>query len=516
MKELIKYILEKIKPLWEKENIIYYRDGLNHRESISFHSIFKKAMELSKVINGSTSSSKKLKVALYARNSIEWIISFFGIIISNNTLVIIPASLELEKVERELTISGTSVLITDVDKSKIKHYKTFIRKVISTDEIGLYSGKKEGSPIYPFYRELVTNSFFGKSGDDIIIYSPNWLTEVKISFSEILVLLTELKERKRIFKEDNYYIVNIEFSYNYILGMLLPLICGTKVVIPTYIYPMYRSGIKYSLYHFLLTYKPSTVILTADQFTILFNEVTIFYEKKISLREIIKAISLIKSYKSILILKSLIIKVRLIDIFQGLEKLIILNSSLAFHIEKFLQKVKFPYTVTYGTVETCGIATYTNPKSFKIESVGRSIIGNIRIINDRIYHVNTSKKSGYELEDLKDIGHKDEDENIYFVCRNSKYSMQSLKITETLRRIPLISDCALCNPIEKDEKNPYLLVNVNWEYAELKGLKEEFEVRNVLKSLISKAPLKISKIIILRDQLKRDPNGNISLVNVQL
>jgi long-subunit acyl-CoA synthetase (AMP-forming) len=68
-----------------------------------------------------------------------------------------------------------------------------------------------------------------------------------------------------------------------------------------------------------------------------------------------------------------------------------INSSLGLYMEKLLKEIKFPYTVTYGTIETCGIATYSHPNEHKIESVGKPIINGLIEKDNIIYYQNGSE-----------------------------------------------------------------------------------------------------------------------------
>src|SRR4030043_462105 len=141
-------------------------------------------------------------------------------------------------------------------------------------------------------------------------------------------------------------------------------------------------------------------------------------------------------------------------------------------MEKLLKEIKFPYTVTYGTIETCGIATYSHPNEYKIESVGKPIINGLIEKDNIIYYQNRDN-----IESLNDFGTKDKDGNLYFIARTSDYNAQSRKIAEILRDVPFIEDCILYKVPTLNIKNPCLLVNIDYEKAEKAKITEKKKLK---------------------------------------
>ena len=489
MEQLLKYLILTIRVFWDEVAVI------QNNTAIKYIDIFKEAYELSNAFK--REKSKKLKIAICANNSIEWIISFLAIILSNNTLVIISPSLGYKKISHILAVTGTNILISD-------SYFNFNGIIYNTKKIRSKSVKN--IKLFKVFRELINSLYFPKIGDDIIIYTPNKLKEVKISYIEILILLRELKT-KEIFKSESSYLAYPEFSYNYVLGMLLPLVSNTKIIIPNDIDQISMYGYPYNLHSYIEKFKFSTLIITADQFHRLFFGSVYKYSKKYTLKERFKAFLSIRF--KLYSIEKLIIKNRLQKLFPNLEKLIILNSSLGFNIEKLLKKINFPYTVTYGTIETCGIATYSHPFEHKIESVGKEIINNIIVENNIIFHL--LHWPNWKNKSLNDVGIKDRDGNIYFLCRTSEYSSQSKKIEDILSYIPFISEYII-RKSEVSGELPYLLVNVDFDQAESKGITSNKEIYNIIDSYIKKLSLPISKIIIWKSKFPRDTYGRI--VNV--
>jgi len=491
MEELLRYIVIAIKSFWNDIAIIH------DTKSIKYIDLFRNVIELSKSFNTPWiyrhvhCEDKKLRIALYANNSIEWITVFLATILSNNTLIIISPLTEIE--EALHCLLSADILITDrnQDNGRKELNRLFLGVILDIESI-IEPLSTKSIHINEVLRHSIRNATFGGKGDNVIIYTPNVLKEVKISFNKILVLLRELKN-KEIFESKTEYPAYPQFSYNYILGMLLPLISNTIIIIPNRIAPF--TEINYNFHFYVQSHKMPIIILSAHQFMQLYKEIT---EDHITFKEKLKVVISIRSYKSLFVIKELVINNRLHRIFPDIKKLIILNSSLPLHIEKILKKIKFPYTVTYGTVETCGIATYSHPSEHKIESVGKEIIG-IYIIDNVIHYLTDS---------LNDLGIKDKDGNIYFISRTNNYTIQSRRIEDILKNIPFIKECIIRKSL-KDKEEPYLLVRIDFEQAERMKISDEEEIKNIINSFIEKLDIPVSRILIWNKQFKYDHNDNI-------
>jgi hypothetical protein len=448
---LLKYLILAIKPFWN--NVAAIQDGI----SIKYSELFRQAIKLSSEF--SKLRREKKIIALCANNSVEWIIAFLSIIISNNTLVLISPRTEIELILHNLVASEVDIIITDSKNVKLhKILKDFVTKfkkgIIYTENIKIKDYKT--LPVHEALITMFRNFEFGKDGNDIIIYTPNRQQEIKLPHDDMLYLLMELKN-KEIFKSNTDYLAYAEFTYNYVLGLLVPLSSGSRIIITNYSKPLFDdtnlelNDITYNFNHCIQKRSISTVILYANQFNQILKSIK---EQSLTFKEFIIILLSVRSYKSLIMIKKLIIKKRLKTLLPNLEKMIILNSSLSLDTEKLLKKIKFPYSITYGTVETYGIATYSHPDEFKIESVGRDICG-ILLFKDGVLH---HKWKG----SLKDCGIKDCNGDIYFMFRDSSYGLQSKRVEEILKQIPFISECIL-KKSSKPKDHPYLIVTIDYE-----------------------------------------------------
>jgi hypothetical protein len=505
MKKLVKYLIINIRNFWndiaavQEEKSIKYNDLIKSATMLS--------IELNNYDNYTNTNFEKNNIAICASNSIEWIIAFLGSIFNNSTIILIPSLQSHSRISHILSVSNCNILITDLKDEEIKSLK-FRGIVIPTKYLRSYNTEqtlipkevKDKISIRQIYRMIIKNFQMKRIGPDIIIYSPNDLKKIKISFSEILILLKELKN-KEIFESKTEYLSYPTFTYNYVIGLLLPLISNTRIIINSSIISHYN--IQYNIEK----YKPPVIILNAYRFLQLyFNFVKSEpFKTKEYLRSLWKFLYYFPfTQKNIPSINNLIIKERLSILFPNIEKLIILNSSIGLYMEKLLKKINFPYTVTYGTVETCGIATYSDPSNFKLESVGKSITGNVTVIDNIIILHRILIKFNTPLDiSLDDLGIKDKDGNIYFICRTSDYNTQSKRIEEVLRHIPFISECVLYKSLIPNE-NPYLLINIDYDQVENAELTDSREVLDIINNFIKKLSIPISKVIIWKSEFPRD------------
>src|SRR4030042_2036315 len=261
METLIKYLLDIIKNILDKVAII------QDEESIKYNSLLHKSVELSKIFNKLRRDNKKIKIAICANNSIEWIISFLSILFSGNIPVLISPSLGLAKIVYILIKSSTSILITDIVDSKLIEKFRGTIMYIHSDNFKIKSTKS--IILEEVYEEILSNLISTNDGKKrkLLIYTPNRLKGVKISYKNIYILLKELNDRK-IFKQNQFYLAYPEFTYNYVLGLLLPLISGTKIIILSF-YHNFENV--HSIQYNSIKYKPSTIILNANQFNKLYD-----------------------------------------------------------------------------------------------------------------------------------------------------------------------------------------------------------------------------------------------------
>ena len=363
-------------------------------------------------------SLNKINIALIANNSIEWIITFLAIIISKHHLVLISPKCSLSKIYHALQAYNVKILITDIPNLNLDKVTT-VRSIYIISEI-----KFDSSSITIYKIHDISSA---KDDNGISVVTPREIKSVFISYDEIIDTLNILEEKK-IFEKCESYVCNQEFTYNYILCLLFPILQETTIILGSY----NKS---------LTIDKSDTVILTGYQFESLWRE---YVEDK---TDVFTEFLIDFKFKR---LRRWRIKNHLRKLFPNITNLIILNSSISYEIEQILKKIKFPYTITYGTIETGGITTYTDPKKFNLGTVGKPLSNNLRISNTNIvYHKLVDfEKELYADCQLDDIGNFQK-HDLVLECRKeeilkSSYGFIISRIAEKiLKSLPLVIDCIL-------------------------------------------------------------------------
>jgi len=392
--------------------------------------------------------ARRTKIALIADNSVEWIIVFLAIIFSKHQLVLFSSRLSKKKIYNILIYSRTSVVITDLDLDRDKT-PTIFDVIIISDLI--MPGEDE-------FHWLLEQD---EQDTGIIVFTPRKMSQVYIAYDEITNLMGVL-ETKNIYRtlQENY--VNYQdFTYNYVLCLLLPLLSGLTIVLPS------DYSTAYSLKHTLKSQINETVILTGYQFELLWRE---YVENKTDMfTEFLYDFRLKR-------LRRWRIKRHLKQLFPNIQQLIILNSEVSLETEEILKKIKFPYTITYGTVETCGIATYSKPKDFLIESTGEPLSTDLKRTseNNLVYlkpdDSNIPIDGQYRMYQLDDKG-EFRDNQLFFECRKSEVLetsygfIVSRKAEKILKSLNLVTDCILV----VYEEELVMIANINKDYCDYKN-----------------------------------------------
>jgi hypothetical protein len=447
----------------------------SNNKEYSYREIFEYSKRLSTELNLISNSS--LRIGLIGDNSVEWIIAFFGIIFSRHIPVLISKKLPFYTIQDIVIRENLDIVISDF-KININNYP-LIQRWILLDEITNY---RCGDFLVTQHKE--------KSPEILVIITPNQNKQVIITYNQIESLLKELT-KKSIFKQDDNYITNLEFTYNYILGLLLPFLYGGTIIVSnsSFISNYYLSNLKWGL-------NTSTICITAHEFEL-------SYKKCIDIPTdwLLNFLSKWRLW----FIKRWIIKKRLNKIFPNLKKLIIVNSSLSYKTELALKNAKFPYTITYGTIETMGLASYSDPKDFVFGSVGKLLP-----------HADESPSKITE-DDILKIKNKG---NLYFYHRRGEELTTdygyiiSRKVEDILKGLPYVIDCLLIMSWWSRNPTLNLIVSVDKEVCDYYRITRE-ELQDLLNNSIKKINQKsyqqekINRVIILYDDFIRDSYDRI-------
>jgi hypothetical protein len=413
-------LIEKIIGFFELylENIFV----IYNSKSYTYRYIFKRSRALAEILNKAYKSP--IRILLVAENSVDWIITFFAILFSRHKLVLFSIKSDIE--DLIVSVPRWNIQLVLTDQQYDDYY--FLCNVIN---------------IKIFTKFPIKDGDIFETNTSISVISPNKLIPVTIDHDKILNTMI-LLGRNKVFDESTTYLGQVEFTYNYLISVLLPLTCGITIVIP-------QNKDSYGLRHELEEHEPEVVILTAFDFMLL-------YKKYIENVEDFKN-NILKDLK-LWIFRKYYLKSKIKKLFPKLQQLIILNSTLPQKIEDMLNKLKIPYTTTFGRVEECGITAYEHPARFLKGSVGRLLSEELPL------------SSLFEEDNLQINISSDFNQHLFFSGRkesvvHGKFGyIMSNDVENVFNHINTIESCLL---ISNDNKL-ILLINVDQDVLDYLGL----------------------------------------------
>lgn len=445
-----------------------------------------------------TTHNGKIVVGIMASNSINWIITFFGVLLSNHHLVIIPKGLTSSQVRNIIKSAKVNILFTDNMYEQVNFmYKSGLGDVlwdiIDITKIHLLEKDRKMSDLYSLGHDSEFNSVGLRKETRLTVISPKKLTEVKVEYQDILITLTALEE-EGLFRNSSVYIAYMSFSENYLMGLLAPLSKGIEILIPEF------TG-KYTQEAEIKDIQPETVLMTGRSFELFFKEfIWTSYER------FERIIEETKQYW----LKRLIIKHKLKKVFPKLVEVVIVNSQISATLEEYLTKIKFPYTITYGSCETSGITSYTNANKYRKGTVGRRVNNSaILLSNTAMYPLNDVVE--YDKDKFIIFKHRKEDEVI------TEFGFEFPSFAERiLKNFPFVNDCIIMSHKENPLYHPKLILFIYPEYEYLDLYKIDSEkydrmISRYVKQLNLEAftSQKIESVAYLPKDFERDSYGRI-------
>jgi hypothetical protein len=420
---------------------------IQNNKEYTYKFVFEKSIALACYLNNTYHNERtgkdRIRILLIANNSVEWIICFFGILLSRHKLILFSPKAEISSINTVIVNSGITLIISD-DSVNLP---MFIRKEYEYEDIS----------IVHFFSDEGYLDELPEQQSQLLLFN-NKLEATHSDYEGIVQKLITLG-RYQIFKDSTIYIGKVEFTYNFILGLLLPFIEGVTIVIPN------KEEDIYGVKNMLTQYQPEVVILTARQYKKLHREYIDCPEDGIN--------QILKRFKLWFIRKRLL-KDKVKIVFPRLKQLIILNSKLDYHVEKLLKDLKVPFTVTLGEIGDCGIHTYYSPTDYRIGML-----------------------SEYYEDNIKSV---------------EGFNVVSSDIDNLFTSSPLVEDTLL---IQKPDGNLYLYIKTDNQYIEYLG----YNINRVIyllekhRQLVNRKVLSIDKIymvIPLIVDFERDEYGRIN------
>lgn len=343
MGNLIVLIVQLFKSFYDDIFIIE-----NHRK-FSYSEIYYDILKLRHYFNTSFINKSETSIILCADNSKDWIICFFAILLSKHKLIIVSTKMTDADLIAIAVNHNTCLVICNEKRRSISKYPMIRYKNVETlDNLSF-----EEIPYELRMKDELENETSVKFNKSLLIISKKdgWLDleETIIPFREITDKISSLS-KSEIFKHGDNYIAEVSFANNYLLGLLLPFMSGTTIIIP------YKKKDIHGLYNSLQSYQPEVVILTGKKFKELYRE---YIDSPFSFtNELLK-----KRY--LWWIRKYILKKKFKTTFGKLRVLILVNSRIDNYIDSTIKRLKIPFTNISGNVENCGIESYISPEMYR-------------------------------------------------------------------------------------------------------------------------------------------------------
>ncbi|SMO47247.1 AMP-binding protein [Gracilimonas mengyeensis] len=479
------------------------------------------------------------KVALYARNSTNWAITFFAIMAHGAVIVPILPDFTPENVHNILEHSESAMLFAeDSLYSKLDHSKLGnIRLIISTDDFRVLDDASNVAKNFDFSQTVSVhrNDFrFPKRDDeDLLILS---YTSGSTGFSKGVMIPVRSIESNIIYAREHMPLkagdrivsfLPMAHLFGLAFEILFPVSLGCHITIVT------KVPSPQILLNALGEVKPHLILMVP----LVIEKV---YKKRIvpSLKKpAIKTLLAIPGIRGLIFKKT---RDKIVENFGGnFHEVVIGGAALSPEAESFFRKIKFPFTVGYGMTECGPLISYAPSDATKKGSSGKLVdrmevridsknpykkVGEIQVKGRNVmlgYYKNVEANAAAFTEDgwLKtgDLGIIDKEDFIYIKGRDknmllgpSGQNIYPEALEARLANFPLVQECVI---VQRENRlvglvHPDMeaLGNNNLQTEQLEELAEQ--TRKEFNEAVASYE-KLSHIELTDEEFEKTPKKNI-------
>lgn len=514
---------------------IYYKDFAQEIDKL--HDFFKAA-----------NLNRGDKVAICGRNSARWAITFFATLSYGAVVVSILHEFDKESIEYIVDHSDSKIFFTDeaiwkdIDESKISQVETtFSLDNFSLLKVNSKELKKFETNSFNYFEEKYKKGFF-VNDINFITEKPNDLAVINYTSGTTSSPKGVMIPFRSLWSNTKFANDNLEFIHagdNIVCMLPMAHTYGLAFEI--------LNSISMGCHIHFLGKTPSPRILL-DAFARirpkLILAVPLIIEKIVT-RNVMPTLKegAAKTLTKIPLLNSIVYnKVRksMIEVFGNtVDEVVIGGAALNEDVEKFLRKVKFPYTVGYGMTECGPLISYAYWSEFKERSCGKvvdrmrvkidsedpeNIVGEILTKGDNLmlgYYKNEEATKEAFTEDgwLKtgDLGVLDKDNFIFIRGRNkdmilgpSGQNIYPVEIEDKLNNAPCVLESLA---IEENGRIVALIVPNKESLKEqrIKESKYEEHFKTVVSEINLRLPVysKISSFRLQEEEFEKTPKRSI-------
>lgn len=331
------------------------------------------------------------KIAIYGKNCSNWGVAFMSIITYGAVAVPVLHEFKAENVHHIINDSEAKALFTcgqNDEKTNIDEMPG-IAIVIKTENFELSFSRNESSD---HILEISNTAFKEKFPDDFTVNDVKYTHDTPEELAIINYTSGTSGFSKGVMIPYRALTSNIEFACN-----AIPVKAGAKILSILPMAHMYGLAFEF-LYQisqgvqvYFLTQKPSPRIIfeaIKEIKPVLVIAVPLIIEKIIR-KKILPKLNApaIRMALHIPILREMIykkVRKQMIQAFGGeFYEIIIGGAAFNADIDKFLHRIKFPYTVGYGATECAPIICYSDWKESRIGSCGKAALNmEVKILSD--------------------------------------------------------------------------------------------------------------------------------------